>query len=80
MEQVDAVLSTMRQPTYYAEPRFHCSIAWELEPATGGEEKSKELMARLETELGKKLRDEQVLAAKLCVRIGSETFVWHLGD
>jgi Uncharacterised conserved protein len=80
MQEVDALLTKMRLPTYYTEPRFHCSIAWELEPATGASCKSHKLLENLDAEFGEKLRDEQVLAAKLCIRIGSETFVWHLGD
>jgi hypothetical protein len=78
MKDVDSLMSKMRLPTYYAEPRFHCSIAWKLEPAVGGEEEAKGLVERLEEQLGKGLRDEQVMAAKLSVHIGNETITWDL--
>ncbi|GAA5844300.1 hypothetical protein JCM9279_001760 [Rhodotorula babjevae] len=76
VRKLDAELERLRLPTYYADPRFHTSLAWSTSTSLSSRDApfSTSLLDDLEARLGKKLRLEgEVFAGELCVKIGKET-------
>ncbi|KAL8286597.1 hypothetical protein RQP46_004125 [Phenoliferia psychrophenolica] len=77
VKALDVQLVKMRLPAYYAEPRFHTSIAWTSETSDSIEEKdlafNGEALAALDSELGSRLRDDELWVADLCLKVGKET-------
>jgi len=79
--KLDAELGRLRLPTYYADPRFHTSLAWSTSTSLSSRDPpfSDSLLADLEVRLGKKLRLEgEVFAGELCVKVGKETARYRL--
>lgn len=77
VKALDVHLVKMRLPAYYANPRFHTSIAWTSETSDKFSEEqvafnAADLVA-LEDGLGAKLRDDELWVADLCLKVGKET-------
>jgi hypothetical protein len=84
VRRVDEMLATHRLATYYANPRFHTSLAWSTTTSLTSEDPvnlpfSEPTLANLEEELGKRLRREgEVWAGELCVKIGKDVSRYRL--
>ena len=81
---LNAELAKLRQPAYYDSPRFHTSIAWTSTTSSTVSPASRlpfddAQLARLEEQLGKDLRDDEMWVGKVCVKIGKEVTRYVLG-
>ncbi|GAA5821142.1 hypothetical protein JCM11251_001982 [Rhodosporidiobolus azoricus] len=77
LRHIDAMLTSLRLPTYYPEPRFHTSLAWTSTTSACPVRVvdlpfPDDLLSALDEQLGKKLRAEQLWVGELCVKIGKE--------
>ncbi|PBK67775.1 hypothetical protein ARMSODRAFT_988898 [Armillaria solidipes] len=83
-------LQAFRQKDYYAEPRFHASIAWALRDETPSESQTQfptipgipsQLVDNLNQEYQSRLSAKSMNfydADTICVKIGKEVFSWRL--
>lgn len=84
VRKVDEMLATHRLPAYYADPRFHTSLAWSTTTSSTVDDSaslpfSDPILSNLEGELGKRLRREgEVWAGELCVKIGKDVSRYRL--
>lgn len=84
VRKVDDMLAAHRLPTYYAEPRFHTSLAWSTTTTSTVKDASSlpfsdAVLADLEAVLGKQLRREgEVWVGELCVKIGKDVSRYRL--
>lgn len=79
---LNSTLKVLRLPPYYETPRFHTSIAWSTilsTPVDDVDVFDASALDRLEKELGKKLRDEELWVGELCLKIGKEETRYRLG-
>lgn len=75
--RLDSLLSNLRLPVYYDNPRFHTSLAWSATTSTSSLTESAlpfsdSTLEALEKQHGKRLRAEDLYVAELCVKIGKE--------
>ncbi|KAK4704636.1 U6 snRNA phosphodiesterase, partial [Phenoliferia sp. Uapishka_3] len=77
VKALDRHLVKMRLPPYYETPRFHTSIAWSSKTSATTIEAdlafSDECLKTLDSELGGKLRGEELWVGDLCLKVGKET-------
>ena len=66
---INDVLRKDHLPTYYAEPRFHTSLAWWLPPALA---MADEALEKLEDKYGKALREHALRVSSVKVKIGQD--------
>lgn len=76
-ESVNEVLKQQRLSTYYAEPRFHTSIAWWFPDATN-DQSLQEKLEKLELDYGADLRKHVLDVDAIYIKIGKEVTSFSL--
>lgn len=75
---LNEVLSKDHLPSYYAEPRFHVSLAWWLTDPDRPE-LNRELLKELEEKYGKEIRKHTMQVDKLHVKVRNDVTVLDFG-
>jgi len=71
-------LVNLRQPDYYADPRFHVSFAWALTTERDASQFTEELLIALEEKYGPALREIEFDIDTVGVYIGKKISMWQL--
>ena len=76
-ESINSILEHNRLPSYYAEPRFHVSIAWWIPPSLGSDSHPNEVLPAstlraLEEQYGEVIRETELGVESVLLKVGKD--------